>query len=316
MLEILAITGPIYAIIAAGFLAGRLGLFDKAAMRALGAFALDFALPALMFRALAERPVAEVFDAGYLFAYSGAALTTLLAVLAYLRLRCGRSMAHAALAGLGSAFGNITFIGYPILLQMVGPVATVALAMSLIADNLLLLPLALLLMEADGAAGGRWYDALGQPLRRTVRNPFVIAIAAGIAWSVLGFKLPGPVSRTLELFANAAIGLALFVAGGALVGLRFRGLWHDVGLVATTKLVVHPLVVGAFVLLGPPMDASLRVAVMTFACIPTLSILPMLAQKHRLEGVCAAALLAAMVASFFTINLALWIFRAVLGWPV
>ena len=38
MRETLAITGPIYLVIALGFLAGRLGIFSRPDMRVLGAY--------------------------------------------------------------------------------------------------------------------------------------------------------------------------------------------------------------------------------------------------------------------------------------
>ena len=59
-------------------------------------------------------------------------------------------------------------------------------------------------------------------------------------------------------------------------------------MVSFGKLVLHPLAVLAMLLLLPPMD-------------------PVLAQKHHLEGFCAAALLATTIASFFSISAALWL---------
>ena len=45
MLQILAITGPIYLLIAAGFLTTRAGLFARADMRVFGKFVINLALP-------------------------------------------------------------------------------------------------------------------------------------------------------------------------------------------------------------------------------------------------------------------------------
>jgi predicted permease len=66
MLETLAITGPIYLVIALGFLAARFGIFSKTDMRALGTFVVKFALPALVFTALSQRPVNQILDPRYL----------------------------------------------------------------------------------------------------------------------------------------------------------------------------------------------------------------------------------------------------------
>ena len=49
MLDILAITGPIYIAIALGYCLTRAGLFSRADMRVLGQFVIHVALPALLF---------------------------------------------------------------------------------------------------------------------------------------------------------------------------------------------------------------------------------------------------------------------------
>jgi len=45
MLHTLAITGPIYLVIALGFLAGHFGVFSKSDRRVLGTYVAKFALP-------------------------------------------------------------------------------------------------------------------------------------------------------------------------------------------------------------------------------------------------------------------------------
>ena len=70
MLDVLAITGPIYVVIALGYAAVRARLFRADDLRALGKFVLHFALPALLFTALARSPVASIIDPAYLAAYA------------------------------------------------------------------------------------------------------------------------------------------------------------------------------------------------------------------------------------------------------
>ena len=79
MLQTLAITGPIYLVIALGFLAGRFGIFSKLDMRVLGTYVVRFALPALVFTALSQRPVSEVMNGRYVLGYAVGSLTVMLA---------------------------------------------------------------------------------------------------------------------------------------------------------------------------------------------------------------------------------------------
>ena len=62
MLNVLAISGPIFFIIFLGFVAVKAHLLRSEHARGLGAFVIHFALPALLFKALAHRPAAQLLD--------------------------------------------------------------------------------------------------------------------------------------------------------------------------------------------------------------------------------------------------------------
>ncbi len=314
MLNILSITTPIYILIAVGFLAVRWGVFTKEDSTRLGKFVLNFALPALLFKTLSQRPFAEVFDLGYLAAYGVGSLLVFFAAYFFARVhRKGENPFHA-LFGMGMAFSNTAFIGYPILSQWLGPKAAVALALCMLIENLLLLPLMLVLAERGQDTGvQRWRVAL-RSLRNLTKNPLIIAIAVGFGFSFVGMRLPEPVSRPIELLAAASVPVALFVIGGSLVGLKIRGMMRDVVVVAAGKLLLHPLVVGLMLWWLPPIDPVYRAAALGFACMPMLSIYPILAQKYQLEGFCAAAVLITTWLSFFTISIIFWLMGDLLRW--
>ncbi|MEP7183098.1 MAG: AEC family transporter [Betaproteobacteria bacterium] len=313
MLSILAITVPIYLMIGIGFLAGRLGMFSAADMRVLGRFVLNFALPALVFRALAQRPVAEILNGPFIAAYGGGSLLVLLGAFALARFVRGKPMPDSALIGMGAAFSNSGFVGYPIVLQWLGPPAAVALALCMLVENIVLLPLTLALAESGGGAHA-WHVALAQSLRRLAVNPLILAIVAGFAVAIAGVTMPEPVMQTIGLLATASTAVALFVIGGSLVGLKVGGMLGDVALIAIGKLVVHPLAVLALLLVLPPVDPVLRAAGVAYASMPMLSIYPILAQKYGREGFCAAALLVTTLLSFATISAILWMLSAVPAW--
>ena len=314
MLNILAITVPIYIVIAIGFVAGRSGLFSGPDMRVLGKFVVNFALPALLFTALSQRAIAEILNFRYLAAYGLASLTILLGATAVARFVQRKSVAQSALIGVGMAFSNSGYIGFPIAFQVLGPPAAVALAMSMIVENVFLMPLAMTLAEMGGKEGHGWQRVLLQSLVGLTRNPIILGIAAGFVVSLLGIRLSEPLTRTINMLALASTALALFVIGGSLVGLEVRNVFADAVTVALGKLVLHPLAVFAMLWLLGPVDVHLRMAAVIFASVPMLSIYPILAHKYQLEGFCAAALLVATLLSFLTVSAALWLMTSVLGW--
>lgn len=314
MLSILAITAPIYAVAAIGFLCTRAGLFQRTDMRVLGKFVVNLALPALLFNALAQRSVAEVLEPVFIGAYALGSLGANLAGVWWARRVAGKPLPAAAIVGMGMSCPNSGFIGFPLMAQLFGPVnAGIGLALAMVVENFLTLPLSLALADSAPAAGAagqgrgeRLRSALAQSLRGIVRNPMIWGIALGFLFSLAGWHLAPPLARTVDLFAVACASLALFVIGGSLVGISAHGLARDVTVIAIGKLLLHPLLVLAAVLLLPPMARDLQVMVVLMAAVPMLGIYPVLAQKHGQETMAAAAQLTATVVSFFTLGLAVW----------
>lgn len=313
MLAILSITSPIYIVIALGWLATRAGLFERGDMRVLGKFVLYVALPALLFDAVSRRSLADILEWRYLLCFALGGLATIAIGLVWMRRVAGQPGVAAVVQTMGMACPNSGFVGYPINLLVLGPVAGLILGMNMLVENLLLIPLLMALAEAASGRGGA-RAALAATLRGLPRNPMVIGLAAGLLAALLGLKLPAPAERTVTLFAQASAALSLFVIGGSLAGLRLRGLGAAVAQIAAGKLLLHPLLVwGALMLLEalgvPPMDDKLRTGVVLAAACPMFGIYPILAQKHGMEGLAAAALLGTTLASFFTISGLLWMLR-------
>lgn len=319
MLDILAITGPIYLTIALGFATTRLGLFSKSDMRVLGKFVVNLALPALLFNALAQRSLGEILNGRYLLVYAAGSLLALGLGWLWARRGAGQDGATSAYYAMGTACSNSGFVGYPIALLTLGPVAGVMLGLNMMVENLLLIPLLLALAERGDGHGGAWHRALRQSLGNLLRTPMVLGLLAGLLVSLLGWQLPAPVARTVTLFSQASGALSLFVIGGALVGLRIHGLRRQVAQIVAGKLLLHPLAVLAVLLLCEaagmlPLEPAMRVGLVLTAAMPMLGIYPILAQKHGQEGLAAAALLGATVASFVSISVLLWVFQQVPGW--
>ena len=251
MLDILAITGPIYFAIALGYTCTRLGLFARVEMRVFGKFVINLALPALLFNALAQRKVAEILNGSYLLAYALGTLSLITIAYFWCRRRAGMERTDGAVYVMGMSCSNSSFVGYPILLLTLAPVAGVALALNTIVENVLVIPLLLALAEQGREGGGHWSVMLRQTLARLARHPMIISLAAGFCVSLGGWPLPGPVARTVNLFAVCSGALALFVIGGTLVGLPMRGLGRQVAPIVAGKLLAHPLAVLAAALALP-----------------------------------------------------------------
>ncbi len=309
MFEILAITIPIYVAIALGYGLTRWGIFPKSDMRAFGTFVVKVAMPALLFNALSQRKVSDILNADYVMAYALASLITLALGIVW-ALRVGRhSRSMSSCFAMGMSCPNSGFVGYPIILLSLGPIAGVTLALNMIVENLLIIPL-LLAWAETGQGQQRWHQIVVQTLKGMLSNPMIWGIVLGFLFSWFEVQLPASLSRTVTLFAQASAALSLFVIGGSLVGLPVKGMGSNVAQIAMGKLLVHPLVM-TFVLwwILPIQDPVLRTAALLTCAMPMFGIYPILTQKHGHDGLSAAALLVTTMASFVSLNALLWLLK-------
>jgi malonate transporter and related proteins len=313
-IEILGITGPIYLTIALGYLVTQRGLFSRADMQVFGKFTIQLALPALLFNALSRRSVGEILNWEYLAAYAVATLVVVVVGIFWTRKVQGKPLALSSVMTMGMACSNSGFVGYPVaLLTLGGTVAGVSLALNMVVENLLIIPLLLAVAGSEGAPG-QWRQAMVQTLRGLLGNPMIWGIVSGFLVSLSGLHTPEPLSRTVNLFSAASGALSLFVIGGSLVGLKPEGLKGTIAQIALGKLLVHPLVMLVVLLwLIPIADPALRTAALLTCAMPMIGIYTILAQRFGHGAISAAALLLTTMVSFFSLSGLLWALR---HWPI
>jgi malonate transporter len=311
MLTVIAITLPIFLVVGLGFGATKAGLFSTADMRIFGRFVISIALPALLFTAIAKRDVAEVFDPGFMGLYAAASLLVMGVAYVWFHHIRGMSLQQAGICIMGVACSNSGYMAFPIILLAFPDRAAEVLAMSLMVENLLMIPLVLILIAIGK---GRGSASLGMMVwgivRDLMRRPLILALIAGLAWSVLKLPLPEVVDRGLVMIATSSVALALFVIGGSLAGIAFRGNLALAGQIMLGKLVLHPfaglLVLGLAAALGAPMLApDLRACLLIACAVPMLGVYPIFAQEVGMEGLASLAMLGTTAMSFFTLSLAL-----------
>ena len=307
MLDILSTTAPIYLAIAVGYLATRVGMFDKTGLRVLGRFVINIALPAMLLNALMQRRVDEMLNGTYVALYAIGSLLNMAVALWWARRIAVHEPGARPYIALGMTCSNSGFVGFPIMLLALPAVADIALALNMLVENILLLPIVLSLAEQHDAPGGNRLKMIGQSIWRLRQNPLIISIFAAIVLSLMEVRLPSALARTVTLFAQASIAIALFVIGGTLYGMPLKGVTGRVMSITCGKLLLHPLLLwltlSLAVLLGfPALPDELRKALILTGALPIMSIYPILAMRHGHEGFCAAALLATTTLSFFTLS--------------
>ena len=305
MFTVLGITFPIFAMVALGYALVLRGVFRPDDLKVFGKYVMNIALPALVFHAVASRPAAEVFNLGYMGVYLGAAVATI--ALGFVWFSATQDPARRGVAVMGTACPNSGFVGYPLMLVILPDTAGLILALNMLVENVVIIPLVLMVMELGKPKGqGHPLARLGKMLFGVVKRPLVIGMALGLAVSLSGVALPGPVERLVTLVSASAAAIALLVIGGSLVGLPIRGSIPLAGQIAFGKLVVMPAAAALLLALagrfGVVLPHELAVAVVLTAALPMIAIYTVFAQEAGHAGLASLAQFLATTASFVTLN--------------
>ena len=306
MVEIFLKTLPFFALIGLGFQSARTGFFTPEATAYLTKFVFYFALSAMLFRFSANLSLSEVFDWWFVAAYLwGCGVVYLLATAVALFRRVG--LQEAAVEAQCSVIGNTGFLGVPMLVVLMGPDAAGPVLMVLAIDLIVFSSLITILITGtrDGRMSATVLGTVGKGL---LKNPMIVSIALGLAFSAASVPIPDVANDFLGLLGAAATPGALFAIGASLAGKSAERM-SVAGWLSFCKLVLHPAAVAlAALVLFPvaPFDAAVMIAA---SSLPVAGNVYILAQHYGVapQRVSASILISTAI-SIVTVSLVIaWV---------
>lgn len=242
MTILLNIVFPIFAIILAGFLCGRFRLLDDRSSEGLNKFVYWVALPALLFRAMSNVELEQVFDADFLGVYVGAQALTMLGAMLLGMLLFRNTLAEAGINGMNAIYGNTGFLGIPLALAAFGEAATVPTIITVVVNSAVVVAAATLVVEFSLQKGSASHGkVVWGVLKALLKNPMIIAPVLGIFWAMQPEPLPASIDKFCELLGYAAGPCTLFAIGLFLVGKPISSGFKEVSVITGIKLVIQPL---------------------------------------------------------------------------
>ena len=289
MTLIFSIMLPILILIGVGFAAVRSSLINEAHVQGLGAFVLNFALPAVLVSAMVRQDLTATFNVSYVAAYGASSLVAFFLLFAVLRGAMGRPLDRAAMGALGGAMSNTGFIGFPVASLAFGATALAALPMTM-------------LVEIGAGKATTVGGVVRETAARLMRMPLMLAIIVGLVLALSGVTLPAPLLKSLDMLASASAPTALFVVGGTIALLKRADMAIDIGPIVAGKLLVHPLATAAAMMLIPGIPAELQAVGILLSSVSMITVYPILARQAGMDGIAAAALICATAIALVTIS--------------
>ena len=310
MQALIEVVLPVFLVIGFGYAAVWRGLFSESAVDGLMVFTQRFALPCLLFRALATLDLREGFDPALLASFYTGAAAGFLAGLLGARYLFARDWEDAVAIGFCCLFSNSLLLGLPITERAYGPEALVGNYAIIALHSPFCYALGITAMELVRAR--RAGTALGrlpaEVLRAMLKNALILGILAGIAVNLSGVALPLPLADAIDLMVRAALPAALFGLGGVLYRYRPEGDLRTIAFVAAVSLLLHPALVWATGQATGLSQAGLRSAVLTAAMAPGVNTYIFADMYGRARRVAASSVLIGTAASVFTA----WLWLAIL----
>lgn len=217
------------------------------------------------------------------------------------RLRDNKEQVYRAL----SMFGNIGFMGIPIISSIFPERGMLYIAVFTIIDQLVLWTLGVKLTTPSGGKGTF--------TPKKLVNPCTVAIVLAVVFVVAGIKMPPLLNTALDKIGGTATPLAMIYLGGVFACMdirkyiRFKEFYGIVGV----KMVIFPilfyLLVGLF-----PISAEIHLTIALLAAMPAMSSIVMMAKASNSEGDYAmGGIFVTTVCSIITLPVVCWILQSV-----
>jgi malonate transporter and related proteins len=251
MSHTLAIVLPVFAVILLGYGVGKTRLFGDEGVKALTTFCFFVAIPAVLFRAMAQLDAPRGSDFTVVIAFYAAVLVAYALAMAAGRLLFRLSLAEQAIFAVGATYSNILLLGIPLVVTAFGPRAALPQSAILALQSVILISLTSFIVEAargrEGGAGAK--TGIGAILKSAgvalATNPIIVSMVAGFAWGRTGLGLHEIVEKSLVFLGQAAVPTALFALGASLTRFHLGGDLRQVAVLGLIKLALLPALVFA-----------------------------------------------------------------------
>lgn len=294
MIELLL---PVLLIMALGWLARQADALPKGVDRALNDYVYHIAMPALMLSKLAGTRLGEahlqliLLNALPMAAFMGLALAAWKA--GFVKAR----MAGALM--VCGVFGNIGFLGFPVVERLMGADALAEAAIVLLAYNLFLFGAAFVAL-AWMTGKGDWKFVRDKLASNTIIHSCIV----GIILSLSGLALPGPLADVAGALGGTTTPVALFAMGAFLHGRALKSDPKGLAAMGLAKMAVFPLLFLGAAWLMPLRGVALEVSFVE-ALMPIGVLNLTVAQKFGLDDKLVADAIVATTLAFVPL-LALW----------
>jgi len=271
--------------IAVGFFCRRRKLFNDAHTAGMLELLVKVAMPCAVFMSL-MRPfttalllesIAAFFITGGFFLLGG-----LMAIGVARLMKASREERQGWRFGL--TFGNVGFMGIPVITAVFGYEGLFYVAMALASFNLLTFTMGIKIFDTEGTTKT-------SPIQVIIQNPALAGTIIGFIFFLTGLRLPTPIEDGVALIANLNSPLSMILIGSLLAKQSIKDTFTDIRVLPPNaiKLIVVPLL-SLLVLRWFIPNPIMLGTIVTLMAMPPAANTAIFAEKYGGESVAATRL--------------------------
>ena len=308
MSALLDVIIPVFLIIGFGYCTVWARLFSIDTIDGLMKFSQNFAIPVLLFNAIAKVDLVSIFDFNLFFSfYIGATAGFLIGFLGSHYL-FKRSLEDSVAIGFCCLFSNTVMLGLPITERAYGQDA--------LQHNFAIVSihapfcyfLGITVMELIKSTEKSISKKSVIIFKAMFSNALVVGIVLGFLVNISGINLAKSIQASIDMITAVALPAALFGMGGILYQYRPEGDIGPITMVCLVSLLIHPTIVWIAGLNIELSDMQMRSAVITAAMAPGINTYVFANMYGRAKRVAATGVLLSSALSIGTV----WIWRNIL----
>ena len=274
----LSVVATLFALMVTGFVLGKLKIMDETASKKFSKLILTVAQPCLIVSSLLKMEYSEEnLKLGLISFAVGFAVHLFMVLVAFLLTRGFGNLDEQKLSEFSMVFGNIGFLGLPILDSLFGAKGVFMGAFFVASFNVLIWTLGIAIL-----AKGR--DDIKITPKKVFLNFGTVPCAIGLLLFILNFEIPTFITSTVSYLGNLCTPISTLIIGGLLArsSLKKVLLSGKTYFTALSKLLVMPLIICIIMkLLG--VDELWTIVVVTVAAMPSATTVSMMAETYNIS---------------------------------
>lgn len=278
---------PVFLVLLVSVLLFRVRYVSFDLIPMLSAYVMKIGLPVFVFSNFIKMDLHGILNLPLFLSLTLASLALYAAYVIWARRKL--PLWQAMIYGHGAVAGNSMLMGVAVWSPVFGSAIAPSVAQLVLFENIILLPLFMVLTGRDG-----------QVLKRIYTNPFLLAIILVVILKTFFPPMPQFMLDAVDFIGRSAAPVAIFTVGGVLAKTKMQGYFFDAAITSFGKLIILPLLVFMLATLFGVSEINRQIMTL-FTAIPNAAIFPIFGAQVEKEDFAGSVFIISYAFAFFTL---------------